>query len=173
MTTEENKPHKHNDDSYEDSAKFWHAEVVRLRAELAAMQRSYSVTHDAYLDRLEERNALRKERDIARHERDLAQACECVFGFEALFSRIIDADLKHFRDLPDGRKSAPLAREKLDDARDDLARLLSWVRVLECEVAEVVYALAAESPARLADELLDVATVSLRWRRAILERGTE
>ena len=124
-------------------------------AEIEALRRVYTKAVD--------------ELESMRMERDLAQAGECVIGFEALAARIEEADRKHPRDLHDERVQ-PFARNKLDDARFDLANFPSWARVLKCEVAEALHALAAESPERLADELLDVATVALRWRRAILER---
>lgn len=125
-------------------------------AEIEALRRVYTKAVD--------------ELESMRMERDLAQAGECVIGFEALAARIKEADSKHPRDLHDECVQA-FARNALDNARLDLSNFLSWARVLKCEVAEAMYALAAESPERLADELLDVATVALRWRRAILERG--
>lgn len=97
-----------------------------------------------------------------------------VIGFEALAARIAEAEQKHPRDLKDSvRMFRDRAVEELDDARDDLARAPSWLRALRCEVAEAAYELVVGNYERGADELLDVATVALRWRRAILERGTK
>ena len=92
-------------------------------------------------------------------------------GFEALGRRVVEADRKHPRDLHDGVHAfRDRAAEELDDARDNLARAPSWLRALRCEVAEAAHELVVGNYERLADELLDVATVALRWRRAILER---
>ena len=120
------------------------------------------------------RDRAENERDIANTQRDIAveelkEALEERDELAPLAARIAEADRKHPRDLHDERVQ-PFARNRLDDARFDLANFPSWARVLKCEVAEALHALAAESPERLADELLDVATVALRWRRAILER---
>ncbi len=98
---------------------------------------------------------------------------ESVIGFGALLSRIEEADRKHPRELPDGMPSIEGSAEYLAEARTLLARRATWMRALLCEVFEAQCELSAGNEERLADELLDVATVALRWRRAILERGTK
>ncbi len=75
MTTEENKPHKHNDDSYEDSAIYWHAEVVRLREQLADKPPPGAYVRKNLFDWVcAERDATRSRRDIMLSERDEARA---------------------------------------------------------------------------------------------------
>lgn len=133
--------------------------------DIANTQRDIAV--EELKEALEERDEWRKE---ANSLRDARNQHNVHVGFYELNERIKEADRKHPRDLHD-ECVQPFARNALDNARFDLSNLLSWARVLKCEVAEAMYALAAESPERLADELLDVATVALRWRRAILERG--
>ena len=98
---------------------------------------------------------------------------ESVIGFEALFSRIKEADRKHPRDLKDTHLSATDAENCLYEVRRELKHHNTWAAALECEMWEAVSASISESDERLTDELLDVATVALRWRRAILERGAK
>lgn len=96
---------------------------------------------------------------------------ESVIGFEALAARIAEADRKHPRDLKDTHLSATDAENCLYEVRRELKQHSTWAAALECEMWEAISAAISESDERLADELLDVAALSLRWRRAILERG--
>ena len=87
-----------------------------------------------------------------------------------LVVRIAEADRKHPRDSNDTHLSAADVESCLYDIRRELKKYSTWAAALECEMWEAVSAAISESPERLADELLDVATVALRWRRAVLER---
>ena len=144
----------------------------------------------AWWERLNEARAVNHElslaRDKAENERDIANTkitnmraafemtwCpdgESSIGFEALLLRAIDADRKHPRDIADGMPLEEDASVYLERARALLNRRSTWLRALMCEVAEARYELVIGNTDRLADELLDVAAVALRWRRAILER---
>lgn len=93
--------------------------------------------------------------------------------FAALAERIAYADGKHPRDLPDTSHEINAERvvSRLARARVELEAFPAWDNAFECEVAEASAEIALGNPERLADELLDVATVAMRWRRAVLERG--
>lgn len=163
-------------DKAENERDKWKTLWSEASAELDGTKLAYAVccAERDTLKARQEARAIEERREIqARFERG-AWTPEGKPGgdFAELSARIAEADRKHPRDLHDECVQA-FARNALDNARLDLSNLLSWARVLKCEVAEAMYALAAESPERLADELLDVATVALRWRRAILERGTK
>jgi DNA repair exonuclease SbcCD ATPase subunit len=92
--------------------------------------------------------------------------------FAALAKRIAEADEKHPRDLGDGVWAARhIAASNLDTVRDDLRREPTWTHALICELHEAMFEFVCGDMNRLADELLDVATVAMRWRRAVMERG--
>lgn len=95
--------------------------------------------------------------------------------FAELAARIAKADAKHPRDLPDTsheiNAERAVSRLRLARARVELEAFHAWDNAFECEVAEAFVEIALGNPERLADELLDVATVTMRWRRAVLERG--
>lgn len=91
--------------------------------------------------------------------------------FADLAKRIAKADAKHPRDADDGNPSLAWHENILASTREHLRERPSWWLALECEVNEAIVECARRDHARLADELLDVATVAMRWRRAILERG--
>lgn len=95
----------------------------------------------------------------------------CDVDLSALASRIAEADAKHAREANDGNPSLAWHENLLAQARELLRERPSWWLALECEVNEAIVECARRDHARLADELLDVATVAMRWRRAILERG--
>lgn len=88
----------------------------------------------------------------------------------ALADRIAEADAKHPRDTYEGHPSLVWHENLLAQTREHLRERPSWWLALECEVNEALVECARRDHARLADELLDVATVAMRWRRAILER---
>lgn len=67
--------------------------------------------------------------------------------------------------LPDAAVAKASTRDR---AR---AGTCTWGDVLAEEVAEAVEAAAHQDPAALAEELLQVAAVALRWRTAVLTRG--
>jgi len=92
--------------------------------------------------------------------------------FADLAERIAEADEKHPRDLGDV-ESLQLAHNKaeMDYARRVLTTHPTWENALRCELAEAIDALVCGQTECFADELLDVATVALRWRRAVMERG--
>ena len=91
--------------------------------------------------------------------------------FAALAARIAEADAKHPRDLADGREQwASESARILLDARRLLSKNNTWANALICEVAEAIEALTSGDMERFADELLDVATVAMRARRAVRER---
>lgn len=131
-------------------------EMVKLRADVAKWRSLWEMERDAG-------NAEHK-----RLEAKLAAAGD----FAALAERIAFADGKHPRDLPDGEPSAVRGAEKaLEKARDALLEEPAWARALNCELCEVDVEFAKGDMERFADELLDVATVAMRWRRAVLEGG--
>jgi hypothetical protein len=47
----------------------------------------------------------------------------------------------------------------------------TWENALRCEQEEALAEIASRNYERFADELLDVATVAMRWRRAVMERA--
>lgn len=94
--------------------------------------------------------------------------------FADLAERIAYADGKHPRSLPDFgevRVSSDAYADVLQSFRRELSKSPSWHDAIFCELYEVMVELARGNMPRLADELLDVATVAIRWRRAVLERG--
>ncbi len=92
--------------------------------------------------------------------------------FADLAARIAEAGEKHPRDLPDGTWAARYNSESnLHAAREDLRREPTWVHALVCEFHEAMVELARGDMERLVDELTDVATVAMRWRRAVMERA--
>lgn len=97
----------------------------------------------------------------------------CDVDLSALAYRIVEADAKHPRDANDGTPSLAWHENLLAQTREHLRERPSWWLALECEVGEAIVECARRDHARLADELLDVATVAMRWRRAILERGSK
>lgn len=180
-------------DSWQDAARHWYEVTKRERASLARER----LKNAELLQKIEELSsrALQAEekydyqRDEAKRAyRDGFTAGAC-FGidddddddsqpsgnpgdFAALAERIAYADTKHPRDLPDGEPSTVRGAEKaLEKARDALLEEPSWARALNCELCEFDVEFAKGDTDRLADELGDVATVAMRWRRAVLERG--
>lgn len=87
-----------------------------------------------------------------------------------LAERIAKADGKHPGDCED-TESHGHAAAKLGCARWRLKAAPTWENAILCELAEALHALACGDKDAFADELLDVATVAMRWRRAALERG--
>jgi chromosome segregation ATPase len=89
--------------------------------------------------------------------------------FAALAARIAEADAKHPRDLKDAESHD---RESLlQYARRRLRDAPTWENALRCEQEEALAEIAHRNYERFADELLDVATVAMRWRRAVMERA--
>ena len=89
-----------------------------------------------------------------------------------LTARIAEADAKHPRDLEDGGwGSIRDAKRALFDARNTLEENPMWSNALRCEVEEAMYDLAATDFHGACSELLDVATVAMRWRRAVMGRA--
>lgn len=91
--------------------------------------------------------------------------------FADLAARIAKADAKHPMDCED-TESHRNADLRLDYARRRLMAEPTWENALRCELAEAMDALACVDVKSFADELLDVSTVAMRWRRAVLERGS-
>jgi hypothetical protein len=92
--------------------------------------------------------------------------------FAALAERIAKADGKHPKDCFDWWEPRGMS-DDLDHSRRRLRNAPTWENALRCEVDEVVYEVFRGDTERLADELLDVATVAMRWRRAVMERGSK
>jgi chromosome segregation ATPase len=89
--------------------------------------------------------------------------------FADLAARIAEADAKHPRDLKDAESHD---RESLlQYARRRLRDVQTWENALRCEQEEALAEIASRNYERFADELLDVATVAMRWRRAVMERA--
>ena len=116
-----------------------------------------------------------RERDelLQKLEELRAQPSGISVEFAALAERIAYADGKHPRDLPDTSHEINAERvvSRLARARVELEAFPAWDNAFDCEVAEASAEIALGNPERLADELLDVATVAMRWRRAVMERG--
>jgi len=87
-----------------------------------------------------------------------------------LAKRIAEADAKHPRDCEDA-ESLERSAAKLGEARRRLKDAPTWENALLCELAEALEALARGDMEAFADELLDVAAVPSRWRRAVLGKG--
>lgn len=114
------------------------------------------------------------ERDAGNAEHKRLEAKLAAAGdFAALAERIAYADGKHPRDLPDQdhKTNADRATSRLKRARVELYAFPTWDNAFECEIAEASVEIARGDMDRFADELLDVATVAMRWRRAVMERG--
>lgn len=135
-------------------------EKRRLEAETNGMRRTFlEISENARLER----------RDL---EDMKSQLSNNTGDFAALAERIAFADGKKPRDLEDGGwGSIRDAKRALFDARNTLEENPMWSNALRCEVEEATYDLAAKDFDGLCAELLDVATVAMRWRRAVLERG--
>lgn len=125
----------------------------------------------AWWERLNEKRAKNAEL-LQKLEELRAQPSGNPGDFAALAERIAYADGKKPRDLEDGGwGSIRDAKRALFDARNTLEENPAWSSALRCEVEEAAYDLAAKDFDGLCAELLDVATVAMRWRRAVLERG--
>lgn len=174
------------ENAWKAAARHWHAEVVRLRALNSGLSQANREAHTGIATR-RERETYLQDALIKRNMRieDLERRLDGVLrdafttvrepnelsaDLEALSARIAEADRKHPRDIADGMPLEEDASVYLERARALLNRRSTWLRALMCEVAEARYELVIGNTDRLADELLDVATVALRWRRAILER---
>lgn len=129
-------------------------EVYRLRKDVAKWRELWEMERDAG-------NAEHK-----RLEAKLAAAGELA----ALAERIAKADAKHPMDGEDVEPTK-YAGLILDYARKRPAAAPTWDNALRCELAEALDAAFRGDEDAFADELLDVATVAMRWRRAVLERG--
>lgn len=155
------EPHRVDDASYEDSARHWHAEVVRLRAKEKLLRDSVRLLTTT----------------LSNSNFDEATALPWL---PALLTRIAEAEAKHPRDdWKDGTGclwencSEPHVLHTLDrhaprflDLRKhrvvsaESEGTVDWLQILLCEVHE----LACEtSDERIMDELLDVATICVRW----------
>lgn len=162
------------------------ARMATARETIARLERERDEVHQllaqcvkyAREDRMTTPGSTRLARVLARAEQVLRRDCELSGNpgeFAALAERIAFADGKHPRDLPDMSReiSAERAGSRLESARAELEAFPAWDNVFECEVAEASVEAALGNAARLADELLDVATVAMRWRRAVMERGKD
>lgn len=143
-----------------------------LRAECAQMSEELGLPPtmrpaEGELRRMREGWAAARE-TIARLERERDEARSAL---GPLARRIDEADAKHPRSAEDGTTGVLCTETWLRTSREDLRRNPSWHAALKCELAEMLVELAAGNTDRLADELLDVATVAMRWRRDVLERG--
>lgn len=98
----------------------------------------------------------------------------CPAWLFELGARIAEADAKHPRDLCNGVPESVYAAERsLRMSREDMRSDPTWAHALICEMREAFFEAAHGDMTGLDDELLDVATVAMRWRRAILERGAK
>lgn len=119
-------------------------------------------------DRL--RDAIEIMRDNGRSGWWHAKPSNIPGEFADLAARIAKADGKYPMDCEDVEPTKH-TDSILDYARKRLAAAPTWDNALRCELAEALDALACEEMDAFTDELLDVATVAMRWRRAVLERG--
>lgn len=159
-------------DGWEDAAHHWWERMREAERERDGWRRRFGdgIDHNehnalALLDLYEQRTeAAEKVRD---------ELLQSLGEFAALAARIAKADAKHPRDAYDGVwASVNTLENNLRMAREDLRREPTWAHALLCEMREVFVEIARGNTERLADELLDVATVAMRWRRAALERGS-
>ena len=153
-------------DSWQDSARHWHEVTKRERASLALVR----LKNAELLQKIEE---LQKGAESVQKEPcdDDAQPSSNPGDFAALAERIAYADGKKPRDSEDGGwGSMRDAKRALFDARNTLEENPCWSAALRCEIEEAVCDLAAKDFDGLCAELLDVATVAMRWRRAVMER---
>jgi chromosome segregation ATPase len=153
-----------------ESIKLLETAHIRLKKKLSDVQlekRSLEAeTNDMRRTFLEiSTNAQLERRDLA----DLRMQLSGNPGeFAALAARIAEADKKHPRDLKDAESHD---RESLlQYSRRRLRDAPTWENALRCEQEEALAEIASRNYERFADELLDVATVAMRWRRAVMER---
>jgi chromosome segregation ATPase len=154
-----------------ESIKLLEAAHVRLKNKLSDVQlekRSLEAeTNDMRRTFLEiSTNAQLERRDLE----DLRMQLSGNPGeFADLAARIAEADKKHPRDLKDAESHD---RESLlQYSRRRLRDAPTWENALRCEQEEALAEIASRNYERFADELLDVATVAMRWRRAVMERA--
>jgi predicted nucleic acid-binding Zn-ribbon protein len=138
------------------------------------MESAWKTAARAWWERM--RKAERERDELLQKLEELQKAAESVqkepsgntVEFADLAARIAEADAKHPRDLADGGWSPS---HELRFVREALAENPGWSNALRCELEEALAELARGDMERLADELLDVATVAMRWRRAVMERA--
>jgi chromosome segregation ATPase len=161
----------------------------RTRTELEQLQKGAESLQKEPCDDCEtwRSRALRAEEKYD-HQRDAARKAYCqgfadaeVYNdrqpssnpgdFAALAERIAKADGKHPRDSRDMEERA--VEPQLQYSRARLRDAPTWENALRCELDEVLIEFWRGDHERAADELLDVAVVAVRWRRAVLERGSK
>lgn len=150
----------------------YEARMATARETIARLERERDEARAGLAEERAFRAALASE--LANTRRQLAGfRCDALAdGLGALERRIAEADAKHPRDAGDGVwASVNTLENNLRMAREDLRREPTWAHALLCEMREVFVELGRGNLERIADELLDVATVAMRWRRDVLERG--